>query len=142
MTIDWFVATLFTCIGIVVGVFMGQYFAWNQYRDRLDEIYKKGPLHDLSKKAIRIERARGSIRGRGHAINVVIHRARELEKAGDVAAFEVARLALVISRSPTPIEDVDAAPDDLTSLDAPPESETPAPHESETRLNAASDRGP
>jgi len=142
MMIDWFVAILFACIGIVGGVLSGQYFAWNRYRDRLDELYKKGPLHDLSKKSIRIERARGAIRGRHHAIIMLLRRSKQLAAQSDPASLELTFMAMSITHNPSPLEDVDTAPDDLTSLDAPPEPEAPAPPESETRLNVASDRGP
>ena len=69
-----------------------------------------GPLALLSRKAIRIERASGALRGRFHAVGIAMKRADKLQ------SVEIACLATEIAMSRSPIEDVEEAPDELPPL--------------------------
>lgn len=100
-------------IPFLIGLLVGGLIAWQSIRSAI----RNGPLGDITKKAIRIERARGSLRGRMHACNVVQDRAVALFAAGHhEVALELMELASKIVLERPLIEDVENAPDDIDEM--------------------------
>jgi hypothetical protein len=100
------------------GVFVGGSISFRASVDR--EVKKRlaaGPLHDLSRSALQIERSKAALRGRAFAASVIFQRVQEIEpaEAGIEVLVELTSLQRFISVNESPVENPEAT--DMPTLE-------------------------